>query len=98
MKTYYVYIMANVPRGPTYVGVTNDLHHRVGQHKSGTGSKHVAKYNIQRLVYFETFLDIDAAITREKRLKRWLVSWKHELIEAQNPNWEDLTIKNLEAD
>lgn len=98
MKTYYVYIMANMPRGSTYVGVTNDLHTRVSQHKNGTGSKHVKKYKLYSLVYFETFEDVDAAITREKRLKRWLVPWKHELIEAQNPNWEDLTIKNLEAD
>lgn len=90
--------MANLPRGSTYVGVTNDLHFRIKQHKNGTGSKHVKKYKLYRLVYFETFNDIDAAITREKRLKRWLKPWKHELIEAQNPNWEDLTLKNLEAD
>lgn len=90
--------MANVPRGPLYIGVTNDLHHRTGEHKSGTGSKHAKKYNIQRLVYFESHNDIDIAIMREKRLKRWRRAWKDELIESQNPNWEDLTIKNLELD
>ena len=90
--------MANVPRGAIYTGVTNDLHHRVGLHKSGKGAKHAARYNIQRLVYFETFEDINLAISREKQLKRWRRARKDALIEAQNPNWEDLTIKNLEAD
>ena len=94
----YVYILASKRNGTLYIGVTNDLHHRVGEHKSGVGSKHVRKYNIQRLVYFETFEDIDLAKSREKQLKRWRRAWKDELIEAQNPNWEDLTIKNLESD
>lgn len=87
--------MATSPRGPIYIGVTNDLIQRVSEHKSGIGSKHVKKYNITQLVYFETHDEIDAAITREKRLKRWKRDWKDKLIEDQNPNWEDLTIKNL---
>ena len=96
VKTYFVYIMATTPRGPIYIGVTNDLVTRVAEHKSGIGSKHVKTYNITRLVYFETHDNIDDAITREKRLKRWRRDWKDKLIEDQNPNWEDLTIKNLE--
>ena len=93
--TYFVYIMATSPRGPIYIGVTNDLIARVAEHKSGVGSKHVKTHNITRLVYFEHHDNIDAAITREKRLKRWRRDWKNKLIEDQNPNWEDLTIKNL---
>lgn len=95
-KTYFVYIMATTPRGPIYIGVTNDLVARVSEHKAGIGSQHVKKYNITRLVYFEIHNNIDDAITREKRLKRWRRDWKDKLIEDQNPNWEDLTIKNLE--
>ena len=96
VKTYFVYIMATTPRGPIYIGVTNDLVARVAEHKSGIGPKHVKTYNITRLVYFETHDNSDDAITREKRLKRWRRDWKDKLIEDQNPNWEDLTIKNLE--
>ena len=57
--------MATTPRGPIYIGVTNDLVTRVAEHKSGIGSKHVKTYNITRLVYFETHDNIDDAITRE---------------------------------
>ena len=95
-KTYYLYILAIAKHGPTYVGVTNDLHRRLEEHRFGKGSKHVAKHNIWRLVYFEHHEDIDFAITREKRIKRWRVAWKHELIESQNPNWENLTISGLD--
>lgn len=94
--TYFTYILAAAPRGPTYVGVTNDLRRRVEEHRSGRGSKHTAKYSIWRLVYFEIHDDIELAILREKRIKRWLVPWKHELIEKLNPNWEDLILENMD--
>ena len=94
--TYFTYILAAAPRGPTYVGVTNDLRRRVAEHQAKIGSKHTAKYNIWRLVYFEIHSDIEDAILREKRLKRWRVEWKHDLIEKLNPNWENLSLENMD--
>jgi putative endonuclease len=76
--------------GPIYIGVTRDLTGRVWEHKNNQGSKHVQKYNIKRLVYFEEFGEIDAAISREKRLKKWNRGWKDDLIAKFNPDWDDL--------
>ena len=91
MITYaYVYIMASKRNGTLYTGVTSDLIMRVWQHKQGTGSKFTAKYQINRLVYYEPYKDIDAAIAREKQLKNWKREWKVELIETDNPYWRDL--------
>lgn len=89
-KSYFIYILASRPRGAIYIGVTNDLENRVQEHRVGKGSKHVAKYGIYKLVHFEEFQEIDMAISREKRLKRWRRQWKDELIESHNPNWNDL--------
>ena len=89
-RQYYVYILASRPYGPIYIGVTNDLVSRVEEHREGSGSKHVSKYKIHRLVYFEEHSDISDAIKREKTLKRWRRSWKDELIERDNPGWHDL--------
>ena len=94
--TYFTYILATAPRGPTYTGVTNDLRRRIEEHRSGKGSKYAKRHNIWRLVYFEIHDDIELAILREKRIKRWLVPWKHELIEKLNPNWEDLSLENMD--
>ena len=88
---YYVYILASRPHGAIYVGVTNDLPRRIDQYKNGEASAHTRKYNIFRLVYFETFDHIDDAITFEKRLKKWRRAWKDGLIEKHNPNWDELT-------
>ena len=73
-----------------YVGVTNDLARRVGEHKLKVVEGFTEKYDVVRLVYFEQFDDPENAIKREKRLKKWNRSWKIRLIEEQNPNWEDL--------
>ena len=87
---YYVYILAN--RSHTvYTGVTNDLEFRVQQHKSKANPRgFTAKYNITQLVWFETYDDPVSAITREKELKKWKRAWKVQLIEAENPQWDDL--------
>jgi len=91
MITYaYVYIMDSKRNGTLYTGVTSDLIMRVWQHKQGTGSKFTAKYQINRLVFYEPYKDIDAAIAREKQLKNWKREWKVELIETDNPYWRDL--------
>jgi putative endonuclease len=89
-RKYYVYILASKPFGAIYIGVTNDLTHRISQHREGTGSKHTAKYKIFRLVYWEEFQYVNDAIAREGKLKRWKRKWKDALIEEQNPDWHDL--------
>ena len=73
-----------------YVGVTNDLHKRVFQHKSKLIPGFTQKYNLYKLVYFEMFGDIRAAIAREKQMKGWLRSKKVALILTKNPQWNDL--------
>ncbi len=73
-----------------YVGVTNGLHKRVFQHKSKLIPGFTQKYNLYKLVYFEMFGDIRAAIAREKQIKGWLRSKKVALIIAKNPQWKDL--------
>ena len=85
---FFVYILSNKSRN-LYIGVTNDLIARVTQHKSGE-SDFTRRYKIDRLVYFERFQYIDKAIAREKQLKHWERAWKIELIEEQNPAWDDL--------
>lgn len=89
-KSYFIYILANKRNGTLYVGVTNNLLARVHQHKEGEVKSFTKKYKINKLVYYEECTDVNAAIVREKRLKRWNRQWKLELIEKFNPHWEDL--------
>jgi len=70
--------------------VTNDLVRRVGEHRLKLVDGFTKKYGVARLVYYEQFDDIENAIAREKRLKKWNRAWKIRLIEALNPNWDDL--------
>lgn len=93
MKTYFVYILTNKKEGVFYVGVTSDLPKRVHQHKTGVVEGFTKKYNVKILVYYEAFGDIELAIRREKRLKKWDRKWKIEAIENMNPNWDDLYYK-----
>ena len=88
---YYVYILSNSHKNVIYTGVTNDLIRRVYEHKKHLDkSSFTSRYNIDRLVYFEETTDIDSAITREKQIKGWNRKRKEKLIEAKNPNWDDL--------
>jgi len=87
---YYVYVHASDKSGTLYIGITNDLKRRVGEHKEGLIEGFTKKYNIRKLVYFEIYNDINEAILREKRLKKWNRSWKIRLIEEMNPKWNDL--------
>ena len=82
--------MAN-KRGTLYTGVTNDLEKRVYQHKQKLIEGFTKRYNITRLVYFESSNDVNVAITREKQIKGLLRSKKIELIKALNPQWTDLS-------
>ncbi len=88
-KSYVVYIMSNESK-MLYVGVTNDLQKRVFQHKSKLMPGFTQKSNLYKLVYYEVFADIRAAISREKQVKGWLRSKKVALILAKNPQWKDL--------
>ena len=90
MSDYYVYIMASQKRGTLYTGVTNDLVRRVAEHKEGLGSTFTSRYGVVKLVYFEDTPSVQAALAREKQLKKWSRQWKIELIERDNPDWEDL--------
>ena len=90
-KQYFVYILANRKNGSLYVGVTDDLIGRVWQHKNKVYTRSfTARYNIDKLVYYEIFEDIYEAISREKQIKNLLRYKKILLIEKNNPNWEDL--------
>ena len=89
-RYYWVYILASDVGGTLYVGVTNNLVRRMYEHRMGLVPGFTKRYQVHRLVYFEPHTDIEAAIRREKRLKKWNRAWKIRLIEAQNPNWDDL--------
>ena len=89
--SYFIYILASWTRR-LYVGMTNDLEARVWQHKhKSVPSSFTSRYNIDRLVYFEDFSDVNQEIDREKEIKKWRREKKIELIEDMNPGWEDLS-------
>ncbi|MGY3694918.1 putative endonuclease [Bradyrhizobium sp. USDA 3240] len=89
-RSYYVYILASHIGGTLYIGVTNDLIRRVGEHRLKLIESFTEKCDVVRLVYFEQFDDPENAIKREKRLKKWPRAWKISLIEKDNPDWNDL--------
>lgn len=89
-KNYYVYILASKRNGTLYLGITNDLVKRVWEHKNKIADGFTQKYEVTKLVYFESTPDPNAAITREKQLKKWKRNWKLRLIESKNPFWKDL--------
>ena len=89
-ESFFVYILASQCRGTLYVGVTSDLIKRVYEHRSGTHEGFAHKYDVHRLVYYETFEDASGAIAREKQIKKWRRAWKLRLIEEHNPEWRNL--------
>jgi putative endonuclease len=88
-KTYCVYIVASRSRN-LYTGITNDLERRIYEHKKGKVPGFTKKYRVNRLVYFEVFRDVGAAIVREKHVKSWTRARRIALIESKNPTWDDL--------
>lgn len=84
---YYVYLLAKDYHGTLYTGFTNNLERRASEHKQKLVEGHTKKYNITRLVYYETFSNVNDAIRREKQLKRYPREWKYNLIERENPHW-----------
>ena len=88
--TYYVYIMSSLSR-TLYTGVTNNLERRIAEHKERRLGSFTARYNIERLVYFEEFNDINQAISRESEIKQMARRTKIALIESTTEEWRDLT-------
>ena len=90
MKQYYVYIMTNQRNGTLYIGLTNDLHRRVLEHKQGIVKGFTKKYGLNMLVYYKEFYDHNEAFITERRMKNWKRIYKLNVIEEMNPEWKDL--------
>ncbi|SIQ12332.1 putative endonuclease [Rhizobium sp. RU20A] len=86
----YVYILASKRNGTIYTGVTSDLPTRLYEHQTHATPGFTSKYGVKTLVWFEEFDLVTDAIAREKAIKNWPRAWKLELIEATNPDWEDI--------
>ena len=95
MNTYWVYIMTNVGNTVLYTGVINNLRRRVAEHKNGRGSKFTSRYNVTKLVFYESFGRVRDAIAAEKRIKAGSRAKKVTLIETVNPEWQDLYEQGL---
>ena len=85
-----MYILASKRNGTLYVGVTSDLLKRTWEHKQDLAEGFTRKHGVKTLVYYEVHQSAEAAITREKQIKKWERAWKIRLIEKDNPNWDDL--------
>ena len=90
MKQPAVYILASKRNGTLNTGVTSNLVKRAWEHRNNLAEGFAKKYGVRRLVYYELHGDMEAAITREKRVKKWRRAWKLRLIEERNPDWNDL--------
>ncbi|RLC37726.1 GIY-YIG nuclease family protein [candidate division Kazan bacterium] len=92
MKKGFVYILTNKPKGVLYVGVTSDIENRIGIHSLNKNNSFVAKYKLYKLVHLEEFSSIEEAVRREKQIKNWHRNWKINLIETNNPKWDNLLL------
>jgi len=93
MRDYFVYMLASQRNGTLYVGVTNDLARRVGEHRDKAAPGFTRRYEVGILVWYEAFGDINDAIAREKQIKGWNRAWKIRLIEKENSGWNDLAAR-----
>jgi putative endonuclease len=89
-RSYWVYMLASSRNGTLYVGVTSRLAARVWEHREELMAGFTARYHVHNLVWFEQHATAEAAITRERQIKKWRRSWKIALIECDNPYWNDL--------
>jgi putative endonuclease len=87
---FYVYILASGLNGTLYIGVTSNLVKRVWEHKENLVAGFTKRYGVKNLVWYEVHEEMEAAIVREKRLKKWNRAWKIKLIQKTNPRWRDL--------
>ncbi|MEM7111953.1 MAG: GIY-YIG nuclease family protein [Chloroflexota bacterium] len=90
MKTFFVYILASRKNGTLYIGMTSNLVQRVYEHRNNLVDGFTKQYGVHRLVYYEMMATAKAAIVLEKQMKVWKRQWKINLIEKENPGWEDL--------
>ncbi|MDO9349909.1 MAG: GIY-YIG nuclease family protein [Deltaproteobacteria bacterium] len=90
MKEFYVYILCSKRNGTLYTGVTSDLIKRVYEHKNKLVDGFTREYSVHRLVWYEIHESWEPAFKREKQIKRWKRVWKLELVEKNNPSWNDL--------
>lgn len=93
---YYTYIMTNQNNTVLYIGVTNNLERRVYEHKNHLVPGFTARYNVEKLVYYEYTTSITSAIEREKQWKKWSRQKKNMLVTRLNPEWKDLALKETE--
>ena len=89
-NSYYIYIISNRHRTTFYIGVTDDLLRRMGEHRQGMYDGFSKRYHLKYLMYFEETDDVGGAIAREKQLKNWHRQWKINLIRSVNPGMDDL--------
>ena len=88
---FYVYIMTNKPHGTLYVGFTDDIYRRAKEHKDKVYPQSItARYNLDKLVYYESFQVAEEALAHERRVKRWRREFKINVIEEMNKDWRDL--------
>ena len=92
-RIYFVYTLTNLHKTTLYTGITNNLVRRMKEHKEGAGSVFSGKYHLNRLVYYEIYRDVRAAIAREKQIKGGSRSRKVNLINSLNPEWQDLSLE-----
>jgi putative endonuclease len=90
-KEYYIYLLTNWNNKIMYVGMTNNLQRRIYEHKEKSVKGFTEKYNVNKLVYFEQTSDVEAALNREKEIKKWRRGKKNSLVENVNPEWKDLS-------
>ena len=91
----YLYILASRRNGTLYTGCTTDPAKRICEHRNGLVPGFTRRYGVKRLVYVETHDDVSDAIARERRIKEWRRDWKIQLIEKDNPLWDDLAVSLL---
>ena len=90
-QEFYIYILTNKYNKVIYTGVTNNLVRRMFEHRNRLVDGFSSKYNLTKLVYYESTEDVETAIKREKQLKNWHRDWKINLINRLNPEWRDLS-------
>ncbi len=90
-KSYTVYIITNWNDNVMYVGITNNLKRRMYEHKHKLAEGFTAKYDVNKLVYFEETPHVKSALEREKEIKKWRREKKNRLVQTMNPTWQDLS-------
>ena len=90
MRTYWVCMLCSKRNGTLYIGVTNDLSRRIFEHRNKLVPGFTSRYDVTRLVWYESYENVNEALQREKSMKRWMRAWKLEAIEKMNPDWRDL--------